>query len=238
MKSFLVPITRTEGPRLELPSDTDVIVCPENVRETHRVERERFKSHKSVDEYLVHKAHVFGDGDYVWLRTTLTKLGRVKPETPILVKLDPQRPQRCHFQGGHYHALKTWVFSQTDDDSFLTYICGDYYYKRGAVIAEDTVPTCPDCLEDVWFPFAVAEYERPEVVRKIQNKEAAERKFRANLPTRFERIDDEEPKSDEVPVIVDTEPDLDEPAGREAKLGARVRHAKHVEAAIIQKRCK
>jgi hypothetical protein len=248
MKLFDVPITREDGPRETYSSEVEVIVCPQKVSEPLRVERVKLKLHNSVDQYEVYKSG-FGflgntgkPKDYIWFVSPLVKLGRVAPETPVLVKVDPSRPQRCFFQGGQWHAIFTlrsmYSFSQSDR-VYLNFTCGDFNNNAWFnEVREAHVPTCPDCLAEEWLPFVVAAYEMPEKVRKIQDKEAAERRFRASIPTRFERIDaDDEEKEPEVPLlIVDTESDPDEPVGREAKLEARVRHAKHVEAAIIQKR--
>jgi len=247
VKQFQVPIYREEGPRENLPSDTDVIVCPGvsgpyGITETIHVERVKLKARKSVDEYDVYKRYIFGEENYVWFRTTLTKLGRVPPNTYFLVKLDPRRTQRCARDDGHWHGILTSRPNTDAPDTLnCTFVCGGYYRKALQGEVMDGTPTCPDCLlEDEWLPFRVGEYERPEHLRKIQEKEAAERRFRQGLPTRFDRIDalDEVPPPPPEELVLDLEPDPEEPEGREAKLMARVRHQRRIEEAINQKRYK
>jgi hypothetical protein len=108
-------------------------------------------------------------------------------------------------------------------------VCGDYSPKATRdLIDNQQVPTCPECLAEEWLPFIVDPYPKPESVRKIQEKEASERRFRASIPTRFDRIDDEPESKPEMVFVEDLGVEPQEPVGRDAKLFSRVRHARRI----------
>jgi len=244
VKSFTVPIARADGPEEKVSSGAEALVCPSDAgsrfNEPHEVERAPLKLHNSKDEYIVYKSYTFSKEDYIWFRAPLTKIGRISPGTPIIMKVNTSRPQMVYFQGGHWHAILTFYW---DDDHrmSLNFACGDYNRRVGPdEVKVESVPTCPECLAEEWLPFVVLQYERPEITRKAQEKVLAERRFRAGIPTRFDRIydaDQPEPEPEE-PMVLEPdllEPDLEEPMGRESKLTARIRHQRHIEAAIRRK---
>jgi hypothetical protein len=239
VKLFLVPLGREDEPRELFSSDLDVLVCPQKVSEPLWVERIKLKPHNSRPQFAVYKAHISFKSiladNYIWFKGALIKLGRVSPGTPILAKVDPRRPQRClQYRGAWHSILTTYSNFRPNETLRVNLVCGDYSPKATRdLINNQRVLTCPECLAEKWLPFVVATYEMPEKVRKIQDKEEAERRFRAGIPTRFDRIDNEEEESEpEIVFVEDLEgDDPQEPEGRDAKLFSRVRHARRVKEA-------
>lgn len=236
MKRFSVPLQRRENLQETFSSEEDVLVLPQRSDRISHVERVRLKPHNSKDEFAVY-VHGWSFGKEpskpnLWFKAPLTKLGRVSPGTPILLRVDPRRPQLCFTKGdeGYLHAVKTHTRSGREGLVSVDAFCGEYLSDAPADrVQRGQVPTCPECLLEEWVDFTVGTYEMPDKVRKIQDKEAAERKYRANLPTRFDRIDDEDESEPELVFVVDEDPpDPEEPEGRDAKLHARVRHSKRV----------
>lgn len=240
MKTYLVPITRENGPRETYSSDTPVLVLPSKTDTILRVQEVRPRLKSQVEFAAYHQVWSWEappqprgkkrPGSYyerVLVKAPLNKLGRLFSGTPFIMKVDPKRPQRVFYQGGRWHSL----FTESDigETTYATAVCGESHHGREVLRENGRVPDCPECLAEEWLPFHVAPYEMPTKIRKIAEKEAAERKFRASIPTRFERVGAEEEEPKEVEVIFippeDLEPD-DEPLGREEKLLSRVRQAR------------
>jgi len=213
--------------------------------------------HGSVHRVRVHarRSRQQRDGQYVeqpLVTAQVVRLGRVAIGAPIYAKVDPKRPQRVVFNKKHWHGILSFRRWDHEGQTSFETLCGDDFKgDRTAVVvaadyaafdprtgdvAETNRSTCPECLAVEWVPFVVGAYEAVHRIKKRDKKLKAEKKFRASIPSRFDRIDaDEEAPPEPEPLVVDLEPDPEEPLGREPKLRSRVSQGQRVKAAKAQR---
>jgi len=228
---FLIPVSR-DGVRLEVPSETLVIPFPCSITGRTSPEYEVEPSPpKSIhipepQRYTVFQYHWRSTKRYPWFSIRAVRLSRIVIGSTCLIQNKGSKP--CWFHKGAWHA--TYGDS---GDSYRHSMCGDYHYGKDHGPVENRVPTCPECLEIEWEPFTVMQYEHPRDLLKAETKVKAEQRWRARIPTLFDRIlFDEETEEDDPELEVFAE-EADpyaglEPEGREAKLQSRVERAQRI----------
>lgn len=230
---FLIPVTR-EGVHLEVPSETLVIPFPCSTIERSTLEYEVEPTPpKSIhipeaQRYTIFRYYWKSTKRYPWFSIRAIRLSRIVIGSTCLIQNIGPKP--CWFYEGAWHAIYG-----DSGDSHIYAMCGEchYHYGKDHGVIEHRTPTCPECLEVKWEPFTVQPYKHPRDLLKAENKVKAEQRFRARIPTIFDRIlfDDEAEEDDpEIEIFAEEADPYDglEPEGREAKLQARVERAQRI----------
>lgn len=227
---------------LSQSSDVRVIPIPGDKHSYTRVVRQRDRLHAKPSVRSVYELYdTFssysgkGKGWKVVERLVTTvpdcKLSRIRIGGGCLVHVGPEVPRQTWFDGTLWHTQTTRV--EFTVSSRVTVEdekeCEATPAPQEPRSVREAPPTCPLCAAPQWYVVQVLKHDHPTEVRKADHKVKAHQKYRASLPSRFDRFDEdeapEEPESEDETIDPEDFNDWEGPQGRQPKLQSRVRAA-------------
>lgn len=216
--TFDIPVVPEGRDRIQyLPSTLKVVLYPGSLSE--RVQRDVvLLSGDLCDIYS-------NDGYKERIRTI--PLRRVPVGSKILLPpMGATSLQWCAPIVGTLHiefsSFPKYSYDENTKSTYLTTLCGISCEVVPTASIQLVTPTCPKCLESkTWTSGVVESYIPPEVLRKRDRKAQQERRAKARLPSRYERVlEGPQPKTSILPIYQELDPE-DLYMGRELKLQSR-----------------